>query len=311
MNVKFCGLCRLTMIPLNGVNQVAEQCSGPDYRKCTLIQERHEGPWPKDRCPCLSVGDVHYCALAPTPKLIPCNQTTVSRCTNDGHKYCRLYLAMAEPGAESPAAADGNAGQGENEDQDLEFPMPGSLAYAPNHMWLDEGDGRTCHVGVDAFFGHALGKVDEVIFPRHGDNRRPMVRFNVGGVDFDLTFPNVMQSIEINEHLMADPSEMQRDPYGKGWLFEGTSMPYPQHNGPHPLDKGLLRGAQARRWMHEECDRLAGFVHEHLSEHSRDTGLLMQDGGRSHGHLSTVLNRPELIRLHSEFFTLRAGRTES
>lgn len=304
MNVKFCGLNRRTMIPLNGVNLAAEQCSGADYRKCALLQERSDGPLPDDHCPHLSVGDVHYCALAPDQKLIPCNQATASRCTDEGHKYCQLYLSMIEAGDESLPPVEGSIDD-DNHD-DLPFSMPESLAYAPNHMWLDEGDGRTCHVGVDAFFGHAIGQIDEVIFPHHGNVRRPMVRFKVGGMDFDLIFPNVMQDIEINEHLVADPSEVHRDPYGRGWLFKGITLP-----SALPLDKGLRRGETARRWMLEECDRLGGFVHEHVCEDNEDTGPLMQDGGQHHGHLAVTLERPALVRLHSDFFTLGAGRTES
>ena len=311
MNVKFCGLCRTRMIPLSGANLAAEQCSGADYHKCALVQERHEGPLPKDRCPFLSVGDVHYCEMAPFQILVPCNRATVSRCKDDGHKYCELFLSMAETGAEfSPAGYNcmDAAGRGGKND---EIPMPESLAYAPNHMWLDQSDGPTCHLGVDAFFGRALGEVDEVIYPQHGDNRRPMVRFKVGGVDFDLVFPNVMQGIQTNAHLVADPSQILRDPYGRGWLFQGVALPVQGHDVPRPLENGLLRGKAARDWMAEECDRLAAFAHEHLCQHDEDTGLLLQDGGQARGHLATALDRRTLIRLHTEFFNLRARRTES
>ena len=36
---------------------------------------------------------------------------------------------------------------------------------------------------------------------------------------------DVMQGIEINAHLVSDPSEVLRDPYGRGWLFEGVCLP--------------------------------------------------------------------------------------
>jgi len=303
MNVKFCGLCRLTMIPLSETNLATEQCSGQDYYKCALVRERHEGPLPKDRCPFLSVGDVHYCALAPIPKLIPCNQTTVSRCTNEGHKYCQLFLDMARAGEETSPADGRSTDAG---DQMIEISMPDSLAYAPNHLWFDCGNGRTCHVGVDAFFGRALGKVDEVIYPHHENNRRPMVRFRTDGFDFDLVFPGEIQEIEINAHLVADPSEVLRDPYGRGWLFEGVTLPARRNDAIRTLEKDLLRGAAARRWMNQECARLNGFVHEHLHENSEDTGLPLPFGCRVQDHLAEILDRRTLVRLHSEFFTLCA-----
>lgn len=308
MNVKYCGLCRLTKIPLRGTDLAAEQCSGPDYQKCTLVHERHEGPLPLDGCPFLSVGDVHYCDVAPFQKLIPCNQTTVSRCKNEGHKYCQLYLSMTESSPATGDSDDAKRAATSSGDAD-EVALPESLAYAPNHLWFDRGDGRTCHVGVDAFFARALGHVDEVIYPQHDDNRRPMVRFRVGGVDFDLLFPNVMQGTEINAHLVADPTEVVRDPYGRGWLFEGVTVPPSSPEAPRSLEAGLLRGMAARNWMRLECERLAGFVHEHLSEHTDETGLLVQDGGGPVGLIAPAMDRRTLIRLHSEFFTLRNGRT--
>lgn len=311
MNVKFCGLRRSTMIPLNLGNSTGEQCSGPDYHQCTLIREDPDLAPSADHCPHLSVGDVHFCSVAPIPKLIPCNRTTVSRCTDDGHKYCQLFIAMTEADPVAEQADPATPPPEMPEEQELGFAMPGALAYAPNHLWLDLGDGQTCHVGVDAFFGRALGRVDEVVYPHLGDNRRPMVRFKTAGVDFDLVFPNVMQAYEINPHLLADPAAAIDDPYGRGWLFEGMPLPGRHPSGPHPLEIGLTRGPQARRWMREECDRLAGFAHEHLHEHDECAGQLVQDGGALHGSLAASVDRPVLVRLHQEFFSLRPGRTAS
>jgi glycine cleavage system H lipoate-binding protein len=325
MTVKYCGLCRLKMIPVNGADFASERCSGPGYLKCSMARNQHDGLFPQDRCPFLCVGDVHYCALAQSPRLIPCNKKAFSRCTDEGHKYCQIYLSMVDPRSdeesdaqeaatgvsESPAdrRAAGEAGAVEHADED-EVPMPEPLAFAANHMWLDRGDGKTCHIGVDAFFGRVLGKVDEVSYPLHREENRPTVRFLTGGVDFDLVFPNAMQITEINAHLVVDPTEVLRDPYGRGWLFEGAPIPNGGDHALHPLEEGLVRGEAARRWMREEEERLARFVHGHVRERHDGTGLLMQDGGRLVGHLASALGRGALVRLHSEFFSL-PGRRDS
>lgn len=310
MNVKFCSLCPTTMIPMSGKNLAAEQCSGPEFDKCPLLQERYIGPQAMDRCPFLSVGDVHYCEVAPFQKLIPCNQTTASRCTNEGHKYCQLYLSMTESDEPTGVSDIGIVGAAGQNDYESEIPMPENLAYAPNHMWIDLGDELTCHVGVDAFFTRTLGEVDDVIYLYHGGNRWPIVRFKVGNVDYDLVFPSIIQGIEINAHLVADPMEVMRDPYGRGWLFEGITLPVPRNDAAYSPEAGLMRGAAARHWMNEECEHLGKFIHEHHCEHTRETGLLVQDGGCLRGPMARLLDRPALIRLHSEFFTLRAGRTQ-
>jgi hypothetical protein len=63
--------------------------------------------------------------------------------------------------------------------------------------------------------------------------------------------------------------------------------------------------------MREETDRLAGFVHDHLSRRQGTAEIMMQDGGRARGHLAEVLDSPALVRLHGEFFSLRNGRTDT
>lgn len=314
VNVKYCGLCRATKIPLQGADLTSDRCSSAGYRECGLVRERHDGPWPAAGCPYLSVGDVHYCDAAPFQKMIPCNQAAFSRCTNDGHHHCRHYLSMAEAertgsgGDAALADCTGPVRDGGRAVRDGErrFFLPEELAYAPNHLWLDRGEGGACHIGVDAFFVEAVGRIDEVIYPQHDESRRPLVRFRVGGVDFDLLFPNILHGTEINPHLMADPQEVLRDPYGRGWIFEGMAAP-----GTAAPDEGLLRGMAARNWMSIERDRLTEFVHAHAGAGGQPDGRLMQDGGAAAGPLAELLDRRSLVRLHSEFFTTSCRRTVS
>lgn len=305
-SVKYCGLCRLTMIPLDSTGQAQERCSGPGYQACSLVHARHGDELPADRCPFLRCGEVHCCAASAVQKLIPCSATAVSRCSDDGHRHCSLYLAMADPQHEA-AAGDVAAAPG-GVDEDL--PVPGNLAFAGNHMWLDHKVGRTCHLGVDAFFGRALGRVDEVSFPFHRSDGRPAVRIRSGGVDFDLVFPNALPGAEINAHLLRDPSEVLRDPYRRGWLFEGIVSGSGSGGRELPLRNGLLRGPAARRWMRRESIRLARFVHDRLLDGCDAAAPVMQDGGFPCLPLADVLPGGALVRLHEEFFSLPIERTD-
>jgi glycine cleavage system H lipoate-binding protein len=298
MNVKYCGLYRLKMLPLGLSDPASERCVGPDYKTCALAREHHPDRLDEEHCPSLSVADVHFCAVAPVRKLVPCNRTIVSRCTDGGHEHCDLYLSMSEPSEAPPAGAADEA------------PLPPDRALATNHMWLERGTGRTCHVGVDAFFVHALGRIDEIVYPRRREGSRPAVRFRVSGVDLDLVFPNRLDGVEINPHLVVDPAAVLNDPYGRGWLFAAEALPPSDPSG-DALEQGLLRGDAARRWLNDELDRLAVFTHDHAPCPPLDATPVCQDGGRCGGHLADVLDRRALARLHAEFFSLRRGRTWS
>ncbi|MEZ4386417.1 MAG: hypothetical protein R3D98_02330 [Candidatus Krumholzibacteriia bacterium] len=298
-NVKFCGLDRRAMIPLGGLAPTLERCSGPDFRRCALLGEHGDAVPDGVECPHLCVTDAHYCELAPVRKLIPCNRTTMSRCADGGHRFCPLFLSVADPRSDATGSTDSDP----TADLCLEsVPMPATLAFAPNHMWLDRGDGRTCHVGLDAFVTRALGRIDAVSFPYHRDECRPVVRLSVGGAVLDFAFPNAMRCTELNTHLVVDPSEVVRDPYGRGWLFEGLCPPARPDDVTEPIETGLLRGEAARAWMDRECDRLSVFVHDHVTRPQPETGAVMQDGGRPRGRLADLVDSATLHRLHTTFF---------
>lgn len=311
MNVKYCDLCRSTMIPLREADQALEQCSGPGFVDCSLLDGKENFPPGQDRCPHLCVGDVHFCSLDPAQKLIPCNQTTVSRCMDDGHRYCQLFLAMTRTDSEMPTSPHDPSEAAPPIRESAGVSMPESLAYAPNHMWYDHGDGRTCHIGVDAFFSRAVGEIDEIVFPHHGGNRRPAVRFTIGGIDLELVFPNVIQGAEPNAHVVADPAEVLRDPYGRGWLFEGITLPGSRPGTSVSPKDGLLTGQAAQLWMIDECDRMAEFVHKNLPGRKVNGDQLMLDGGAPCGPVTRMLDRSSLVRLHSEFFTIISGKVKT
>ncbi len=295
LNVKYCGLYGQKLIPLSADNDAAERCLSRGWRECKLVREQ-EGPGAApDRCPHLCVEDVHYCDLAPVRKLVPCNRAANSRCVGDGHRYCDLYLAMAEPHARAIAADDDG------------ISLPDDLAYAPNHLWLDDGDGHRVHVGVDAFFTRTMGRVEAVTFPARRAAARPSVLLRVGGLDLEMTLPLPLREIEPNAHLAVAPHMVGEDPYGRGWLFAGVPAADASADA-HAAEAGtFLRGPVARRWLRRERERLDRFVHACLDERRTGEEALSTDGGPAAGRLSEFLDRRTLVRLHHEFFALRDG----
>ena len=216
---------------------------------------------------------MQYCAAAPVPKLVPYSESLLSRCGNDGHRYCELYVGMAHPASVNEVTG--------------ELPAPEWLLYSHNHMWLDvTGDGL-CHAGVDAFLAQALGKVEAVTYVHAKGRQRPSAVVTARGLDFEIAFPNYFAVTACNLYLRAAPSRLTRQPYTGGWLFEGR---------PEVESTAHLRsGAAAKEWMQEEQRRMSQYL-------QTCTGVAA-DGGVPADDLDVYLDRGQRLALFHEFFS--------
>jgi glycine cleavage system H protein len=102
--------------------------------------------------------------------------------------------------------------------------IPDGLYYTAEHEWVSEPaiDG-TVRVGITDFAQDALGDVVYVQMPEEGTS--------VAGADVigevestksvsDIYAPVTGEVVARNEALDDDPSLINSDPYGEGWLLE-------------------------------------------------------------------------------------------
>jgi glycine cleavage system H protein len=99
--------------------------------------------------------------------------------------------------------------------------IPKDLRYTTDHEWLRvEGDIAT--VGITSYAGTALGDVVFLGLPTIGS------RLTAGGICgevestksvSDLYAPVNGEVLEVNDAAVGDPSLVNADPYGEGWLF--------------------------------------------------------------------------------------------
>ena len=102
--------------------------------------------------------------------------------------------------------------------------IPDGLYYTAEHEWVSEptADG-TVRVGITDFAQDALGDVVYVQMPEVGSS--------VSGADVvgevestksvsDIYAPVTGEVVARNEALDDDPSLLNTDPYGEGWLLE-------------------------------------------------------------------------------------------
>lgn len=99
---------------------------------------------------------------------------------------------------------------------------PADLRFAPSHEWIRlEGDIAT--VGIS---NHAQEELTDVVFvelPTVGralDAGDPTAVVESVKAASDIYAPVGGEVIEVNPEVENDPSLVNTDPYGKGWIFK-------------------------------------------------------------------------------------------
>lgn len=113
--------------------------------------------------------------------------------------------------------------------------FPTDRMYADNHMWAANDGGRIRF----GFTAYAVRLLQDVYFLDWNVSAPAMLshRQEIGAIESKkaeslLYAPAAGTLVTFNENLLADPSAINTDKYGRGWLFEMNS----------PLD-GLLTPA--------------------------------------------------------------------
>jgi glycine cleavage system H protein len=105
--------------------------------------------------------------------------------------------------------------------------LPGELRYARNHMWC-----RTAGTGARrfGFTAYAVRLMQDVYFldwqVNAGDAlqlRQTIGHIETSKAQSDLFAPAAGTLIAFNQELLQDPSPINLDNYGAGWLFEMRS----------------------------------------------------------------------------------------
>ncbi|MGV9771202.1 glycine cleavage system protein GcvH [Streptosporangium sp. NPDC003464] len=101
--------------------------------------------------------------------------------------------------------------------------IPDDLHYTKEHEWIAGiDDGLTLTVGITAYAAEALGDVVYVQVPEVGAT--VAAGDAVGEVEStksvsDIFAPVGGEIVEVNQAVVDDPSLVNSDSYGDGWLF--------------------------------------------------------------------------------------------
>ncbi len=101
--------------------------------------------------------------------------------------------------------------------------LPGDLRYARNHMWCRTAEGRLRF----GFTSYAVRLMQDVYFldwhVNAGDTltaRQEIGHIETSKAQSDLFAPMAGTLVEFNPEVLKDPSAINVDNHGAGWLFE-------------------------------------------------------------------------------------------
>ena len=90
--------------------------------------------------------------------------------------------------------------------------VPSNLKYSNDHEWC-RMEGDTAYVGITDFAQSQLGDIVFVDVPTEGE-------IEAVKTVSDAFLPVSGEIVEFNAAVDADPSIVNKDPYGEGWLVK-------------------------------------------------------------------------------------------
>ena len=99
--------------------------------------------------------------------------------------------------------------------------IPDDLLYTESHEWIKR-EGDTIRVGIT---DHAQSELTDVVYvelpklERQVNAKEPIAVVESVKAASDIYAPVKGAIVEANKALEADPSLINREPYGQGWIF--------------------------------------------------------------------------------------------
>jgi glycine cleavage system H lipoate-binding protein len=131
--------------------------------------------------------------------------------------FWRLLNASAAPSNTMPDK--GKSGISANP----QFVLAEDYYFHPGHSWAIPEKQNIVRVGIDDFAQQLLGRPDVVELPKIGSHIEQGKKgwgFQIDSKIIDILSPVDGEVIAINNEVIGDPSYVNQDPYGGGWLVK-------------------------------------------------------------------------------------------
>ncbi len=103
-----------------------------------------------------------------------------------------------------------------------EFRVEEGRYYTKDHLWV-KVDGDDAVVGITDYGQHQLGDIVYIELPNvdsEVEAGEKVASIESVKASVDIFSPLTGKIISVNEDLREDPSLLNTDPYGEGWIFE-------------------------------------------------------------------------------------------
>jgi glycine cleavage system H protein len=175
--------------------------------------------------------------------------------------------------------------------------VPEGVHLSDVHTWFRPDPAGGLEIGADPLITHAIGAVRRVVLPNSGDQvtvGQPLFRLERDGRSITIPCTITGQVVAVNGQLQKQPTLLNSDPYGSGWICRVT----PTAVG--AATRNVRFGEKAIIWLESEFNRLREFLSVEIMS-DFDLGVTSLDGGFPTTGCLTELDQTAWSAFEAEF----------
>lgn len=161
------------------------------------------------------------------------------------------------------------------------FLIPRGYFLSRGHSWAELLFTGNTRVGIDDFVQKLVGTVDGITVPTvNAEVRKGETLFSVqrGGRHLSFAAPLSGRVVEVNTALLGNPTLVNKDPYGSGWIAVVEPSRLATELAPFTIAES------AARWLKKEISRFRDFIQteavlEERSGSPLPASVTLLDGG--------------------------------
>ncbi|MGB8359404.1 MAG: glycine cleavage system protein H [Bacteroidales bacterium] len=155
--------------------------------------------------------------------------------------------------------------------------VPQGIFFSNNHTWAHMQKSGDARIGLDDLLLHLTGGVRVVMLKNPGNTVTKgdvVSEIDHEGKKLIIISPVSGKITAVNNILEDDPSVLNSDPYGKGWLYCIKPTEWLEEAG------GFHFAAEASTWLRTELERFRDFMAASVSRNTPEmNAVYLQDGG--------------------------------